>query len=86
MTGIDAAGPMSPRPSTALPSVTTATVLETHVYSWATSGSAAMASQTRATPGVYDIDRSSASRKGTVAAICILPPRCSAKTGSVGIR
>ena len=31
MTGIDAAGPMLPRPSTAVPSVTTATVLETQV-------------------------------------------------------
>ena len=31
MTGIAAAGPMSPRPSTAVPSVTMATVLETQV-------------------------------------------------------
>ena len=31
MTGIAAAGPMSPSPSTAVPSVTTATVLETQV-------------------------------------------------------
>ena len=31
ITGIAAAGPMSPRPSTAVPSVTTATVLGTHV-------------------------------------------------------
>ena len=31
MTGIAAAGPMSPRPSTAVPSVTTATVLDTQV-------------------------------------------------------
>ena len=31
MTGIAADGPMSPRPSTAVPSVTTATVLGTHV-------------------------------------------------------
>ena len=55
ITGIEAAGPMSPRPSTAVPSVTTATVLETQVYSWAASGSATIASQTRATPGVYDM-------------------------------
>jgi hypothetical protein len=31
ITGIAAAGPMSPRPSTAVPSVTTATVFGTHV-------------------------------------------------------
>ena len=31
ITGIAAAGPMSPRPSTAVPSVITATVLGTHV-------------------------------------------------------
>ena len=31
ITGIAAAGPMSPRPSTAVPSVTTATVLGTQV-------------------------------------------------------
>ena len=31
MTGIAAAGPMSPRPSTAVPSLTTATVLPTQV-------------------------------------------------------
>ena len=31
MTGIAAAGPMSPSPSTAVPSVTTATTLGTHV-------------------------------------------------------
>ena len=31
ITGIAAAGPMSPSPSTAVPSVTTATVLGTHV-------------------------------------------------------
>ena len=82
MTGIEAAGPMLPRPSTAVPSVTTATVLETQVYSWASSGSAKIASQTRATPGVYDSERSLASRSGTVEATSILPPRCSAKTGS----
>ena len=52
MTGIAAAGPMSPRPSTAVPSETTATVLDTQVYSAASSGSSAMAVHTRATPGV----------------------------------
>ena len=52
MTGMAAAGPMSPRPSTAVPSVTTATVLPVQVYSLASSGWSAMALQTRATPGV----------------------------------
>ncbi len=52
ITGSDASGPMSPRPSTALPSVTTATTCDFQVYSWTSSGCRAMASQTRATPGV----------------------------------
>ena len=52
ITGIAAAGPMSPRPSTAVPSLTTATVLRLIVYWNALSGSAAIAAQTRATPGV----------------------------------
>ena len=52
ITGIAARGPMSPRPSTAVPSETTATVLRLIVYSKAFSGSSAIALQTRATPGV----------------------------------
>ena len=52
ITGIDARGPMLPRPSTAEPSVTMATVFATHVYSSCSAGSAAIASHTRATPGV----------------------------------
>ena len=52
ITGIAAAGPMSPIPSTAVPSVTTATVLRLIVYWNALSGSSAIAWQTRATPGV----------------------------------
>ena len=51
MTGIAASGPMSPSPSTALPSVTTATVLRLIVYSKAFERSSAIAWQTRATPG-----------------------------------
>ncbi len=84
ITGIAAAGPMSPRPSTAVPSVTTATVCDFQVYSLASSGFAAMAVHTSATPGVYARERSARSRSGTVAAISILPPRCSAKTGALG--
>ena len=52
ITGMAARGPMSPRPRTALPSDTTATVLRLIVYWNALSGSSAIASQTRATPGV----------------------------------
>ena len=52
ITGIAAAGPMSPRPSTADPSLTTATVLRLIVYWKAFSGASWMAMQTRATPGV----------------------------------
>ena len=52
MTGMAPAGPMSPRPSTAVPSETTATVLATQVYVRASSGWSAIAVQTRATPGV----------------------------------
>ena len=52
MTGRAASGPMSPRPSTAVPSVTMATVFFLIVSSWTCAGSVAMAMQTRATPGV----------------------------------
>ena len=52
MTGIAAAGPMSPRPRTAVPSDTTATVLRLIVYWNAFDGSSAIAVHTRATPGV----------------------------------
>ena len=52
MTGSEASGPMSPSPSTAVPSVTMATVFFLMVRSWTRSGSAAMALHTRATPGV----------------------------------
>ena len=52
MTGMAASGPMSPRPSTAVPSETTATVFFLIVYWNALSRSAAISLQTRATPGV----------------------------------
>ena len=52
MTGSAAAGPILPSPSTAEPSVTTATVLRLTVRRRASSGFSAMARQTRATPGV----------------------------------
>ncbi len=52
ITGIAASGPMSPSPSTAVPSVTTATVFCLIVSERAFSTSCAIAMQTRATPGV----------------------------------
>jgi len=52
ITGSAAAGPMLPSPSTADPSVTTATVFRLMVSRRASSGFSAMARQTRATPGV----------------------------------
>ncbi len=52
MTGIAACGPMLPRPSTADPSLTTATLLRLTVRRRASSLSAAIAMQMRATPGV----------------------------------
>ncbi len=52
ITGIAARGPMSPRPSTAVPSLTTATVLRLIVYWKALSSSCAITRQARATPGV----------------------------------
>ena len=52
ITGIAASGPMSPRPSTALPSETTATVFFLIVNSNAFARSSAISVQTRATPGV----------------------------------
>ena len=52
MTGSAASGPMSPSPSTAVPSVTTATVLCFMVSENARWRSSLMARHTRATPGV----------------------------------
>ena len=52
MTGMAASGPMSPRPSTAVPSETMATVFLRMVSSWLSSGRRAIDMQTRATPGV----------------------------------
>ena len=52
ITGIAASGPMSPSPSTAVPSLTMATQLRLIVRFQTLSGSSAMARETRATPGV----------------------------------
>ncbi len=83
MTGRAAWGPRLPSPSTAEPSVTTATVLPL-VVSFATSaGRSAMARHTRATPGVYAMDRSSRVRSGILDSTEIFPPRCSRKVRSL---
>ena len=52
ITGRAPAGPMSPRPSTAVPSVTMATMFFLIVYSWTSAGCCSIAVHTRATPGV----------------------------------
>ncbi len=83
ITGIAASGPMSPSPSTALPSETTATVLRLIVYSNAFWRSAKISWQTRATPGVYAIERSSRVFSGYLFSIAILPPRCICRVRSV---
>ena len=51
ITGFEASGPMSPRPSTAVPLESTATRFWRIVISSASAGSAAMARQAAATPG-----------------------------------
>ena len=75
ITGSAPPGPMSPSPSTAVPSVTTATMLRLIVRFQIDSGSRAIAIDTRATPGVYAIERSSRVFSGTREWISSLPPR-----------
>ena len=83
ITGSAASAPRLPRPSTAEPSVTTATVLRLIVSRRASSGFSAMAMHTRATPGVYTRERSSRLRMGTLDLISSLPPRCTKKVRSL---
>src|SRR5699024_9052095 len=64
----------------------TATELRLTVSRRASSGSAAIAAEIRATPGVYTIDRSSRLRKGCFAAVSITPPRCIKKVRSDTLR
>ena len=51
ITGLEASGPMSPRPSTAVPLVMTPTRLPRAVYLKALTGSLTISSQGAATPG-----------------------------------
>ena len=74
MTGNAAAGPMSPSPNTAVPSLTTATNRERQVYFAARDSSAAIAADTSATPGVYAMDNASLSVSGRVLRTVNLPP------------
>src|SRR5574344_1205914 len=59
MTGMAASGPMSPSPSTRVPSDTTATVFHFQVCSYTISGFLAMSLQGSATPGEYQMAKSS---------------------------
>ena len=86
ITGNAAAAPMSPRPSTAVPSVTTATVLRLMVSRRASAGLAAIARHTRATPGVYARERSSRLRSSTLGSTDSFPPRCIKKVRSLTLR
>ena len=76
ITGIAPSGPMSPSPSTAVPLLTIATVFFRMVYLCDSSGSFSIAVQTRATPGVYAIDKSSRSFTGAVLMTSIFPASC----------
>jgi hypothetical protein len=58
-----------------VPSLTTATVFCLMVRFQALLGSSAIAVQTRATPGVYAIERSSRVLSGDFETISIFPPR-----------
>ena len=86
ITGSAAAGPILPSPSTAEPSVTTATVFRLIVKRRALLGSSAIAIQIRATPGVYARDKSSRVRSGTFALTSNLPPKCNKKVRSLTLR
>ncbi|CAB5046621.1 unannotated protein [freshwater metagenome] len=76
ITGIAPSGPMSPRPRTAVPLLTIATVFLRIVYLCDNDGSFSIAVHTRATPGVYAIDKSSRSFTGAVVMTSILPASC----------
>jgi len=86
ITGRAASGPISPRPRTAVPSVTTATVFRLRVSSNARAGFSAMAVQILATPGVYAIARSSLVASGTFDRSSSFPPSCMANVRSVTSR
>ncbi len=73
MTGSPALGPMSPRPSTRVPSLTTMTVFHLLVYSYTSSGFASIALQGAATPGVYQTAKSAKLCTVHLSAVSIFP-------------
>src|SRR6516162_3366346 len=75
MTGLPASGPMLPRPSTAVPLVTTATRLPRAVYSQPSSALAAISRHGSATPGEYASDRSRCVTRDFVGTTSIFPGR-----------
>ncbi len=75
ITGLEARGPMLPRPSTAVPLETTATRLPRAVYLKTSSGVSAICRQGSATPGEYASDKSCAVTTDLVGTTAILPGR-----------
>ena len=73
MTGMAASGPMSPSPSTRVPSDTTATVFHLQVCSYTMSGLAAMSLQGSATPGEYQMAKSSNDLTHALGTVSIFP-------------
>src|SRR5208283_5096310 len=73
ITGLPASGPIAPRPSTAVPLVTTPTRLPRAVRFRASPGSRTISSQQAATPGVYARARSRWLVRCLVGRIDILP-------------
>ena len=75
MTGFEAAGPISPKPRTAVPFVITATKLDLLVYLYTSSGFSAILRQGSATPGEYAKARSRWEAYGFVGTTSIFPGR-----------
>ena len=76
ITGFAASGPIAPRPSTAVPLVTTATRLPRAVSVDASRGSRTISSHAAATPGVYASARSRWFVSCLVGMTAILPGGC----------
>lgn len=74
ITGMAASGPMSPRPSTLVPSVIIAIVFHLLVYSKDSFVSLCIALLTDATPGVYQTAKSSRLLMGILGTISSFPP------------
>src|SRR5580693_8094300 len=75
ITGLPAAGPMSPKPSTAVPFEITATRLPRAVYSQLASSFFAISRHGSATPGVYASDKSIWLTRGFVGTTSSFPLR-----------